>query len=73
MNEIMHRSKQRAYSINSSAIASIVGGTVMPSVFAVFRSFANSNLVDCMTGTPPRRSQRSSFPRPDAPIRHLPP
>jgi hypothetical protein len=32
------------------AIASIVGGTVRPSVLAVLRLIASSNFVDCMTG-----------------------
>jgi hypothetical protein len=39
-----------AYSITSSAIASSIGGTSMPSVLAVCWLIANSNLVDCTTG-----------------------
>ena len=38
------------HSITSSARASSVGGTVMPSVFAVLRLMTNSTLVDCCTG-----------------------
>ena len=37
--------KIRAYSITSSATASSVGGTSMPSRFAVCRLMTNSNLV----------------------------
>ena len=40
----------KIYSITSSARASRVGGTAMPSVFAVFKLIANSNFVGCMTG-----------------------
>ena len=38
------------YSITSSARASIEGGTVRPSAFAVFRLTISSNLVGCSTG-----------------------
>jgi hypothetical protein len=38
------------YSITSSAVASSVGGTSMPSALAVCRLMTNSNLVDCTTG-----------------------
>src|SRR6516165_9558234 len=38
------------HSITSSAVASSDGGSLMPSVLAVFRLIANSNLVDCCTG-----------------------
>jgi hypothetical protein len=38
------------YSITSSAWASMAGGTVRPSAFAVLRLMTNSNLVDCCTG-----------------------
>ena len=41
---------QRAYSTTSSARADSVGGTSMPSAFAVLRLITNSNLVDCMIG-----------------------
>jgi hypothetical protein len=41
----MHRSKQHRYSITSSARASRVGGTSMPSALAVFRLITNSYLV----------------------------
>jgi hypothetical protein len=40
----------KIYSITSSARASSVGGTSMPSVFAVLRLTANSNFVGCSTG-----------------------
>src|SRR5215510_14902654 len=39
-----------AYSINTSARASSVGGTVSPSALAVLRFIRNSNLVGCTTG-----------------------
>ena len=38
------------YSITSSAVASSVGGTSRPSVFAVSRLLTSSNLVGCATG-----------------------
>ena len=38
------------HSITWSARASSIGGTSMPSAFAVFRLITNSNLVDCTTG-----------------------
>ena len=42
---------QKSYHwITSSAMASSVGGTVMPSVRAVCRLMTNSNRVGCMTG-----------------------
>ena len=44
----MHRIS--SYSITSSASASSVGGTSMPSVRAVCRLITSSNLVGCMTG-----------------------
>src|SRR4029453_410765 len=40
----------RGHSITSSARAESVGGTSIPSAFAVFRLMMNSNLVDCTTG-----------------------
>jgi hypothetical protein len=40
----------RSYSISSSARASKVGGTVMPSAFAVPRLMTSSNFVGCRTG-----------------------
>jgi hypothetical protein len=40
----------RTHSITSSARADRVGGTSMPSAFAVRRLITNSNLVDCTTG-----------------------
>src|SRR5262249_46225955 len=42
--------KPRAHSITSSAIASSVGGTVRPSVRAIWWLMTSSNLVDCTTG-----------------------
>src|SRR5579872_460535 len=39
-----------AYSITSSAMASIVGGTVRPNAPAVLTLITNSNLVGCMIG-----------------------
>ena len=39
-----------AYSITSSARAEIIGGTSMPSAFAVFKLMTNSNLVVWTTG-----------------------
>src|SRR5205823_2319878 len=39
-----------AYSITSSARASSVGGTSMPSALAVLRLTANSNLIGCSIG-----------------------
>jgi len=38
------------YSITSSARASSVGGTVMPSALAALRLIRKSNLVACCTG-----------------------
>jgi hypothetical protein len=42
-----------AHSMTSSAMANSVGGTVMPSAFAVLRLITSSNLVGCMTGKSP--------------------
>ena len=44
-------SKQRPYSITSSARPSMVGGTVMPSAFAVLRLMTSSNLVGPASGS----------------------
>ena len=41
------------YSITSSARASSIGGTSMPSAFAVLRLMTSSNLVGCSTGRSP--------------------
>jgi hypothetical protein len=46
----MHRSKQHRCSITSSARVSSIGGTMMPSAFAVFKLITNSNLVGCLSG-----------------------
>ena len=48
----MHRRKECRgfYSITSSARASIVGGMVRPSAFAVLRLITSSNFVGCSTG-----------------------
>jgi hypothetical protein len=51
---LMHCSKQRFYSITSSAMESSDGGTDRPSARAVCRLRTNSSLVDCTTG---RRSR----------------
>jgi hypothetical protein len=40
-----------AYSITSSALSSIDGGTLRPSDFAVLRLIASSNFVGCCTGS----------------------
>src|SRR5215467_2040673 len=45
-----HRSKNIRYSITSSARASSVGGTSMPSAFAALRLMANSYLVRGVDG-----------------------
>src|SRR6266508_6627988 len=38
------------HSITSSAVASSVGGTVRPSILAVWALMTSSNLLDCTTG-----------------------
>jgi hypothetical protein len=43
----------RCYSITSSAVASIAGGTVMPRALAVLRLITSSNLVGCSMGRSP--------------------
>src|SRR5262249_47079080 len=48
---ILRRSKNRGYSITSSAATSNFSGTVIPSVFAVIRLSTRSNLVGCSTGS----------------------
>jgi hypothetical protein len=50
------------HSITSSARASSVGGTSIPSAFAVLRLIANSNLVGCCTGKSPGFSPLSIRP-----------
>jgi hypothetical protein len=50
---LVHRSKPRLYSINSSARASSVGGIVMPSALAVLRLTISSSLVGSSTGRSP--------------------
>jgi hypothetical protein len=47
---LMQCSKERRYSITSSAMESTPAGIVRPSVFAVLRLMTSSNLVDCITG-----------------------
>src|SRR6476659_10818083 len=42
--------QSQCYSITSSARASSVGGTVSPSILAVWALMTSSNLVDCTTG-----------------------
>src|SRR5262249_36765327 len=44
------QTNSRRHSITPSARASSVGGTSMPSVFAVLRLITSSNLVGCSTG-----------------------
>src|SRR5262249_4364695 len=39
-----------SHSMTSSAVASSLGGTVMPSALAVLRLITNSNFVGCSTG-----------------------
>ena len=55
---------EAAYSITSSARVSSVGGTMMPSAFAVFRLIASSNLIGCSTG-------RMTMAADHRPARHL--
>ncbi len=45
-----HRSKQHHYALTSSERASSMGGTVRPSVLAVWALMTSSNLLDCTTG-----------------------
>ena len=60
------RSKQHHYSITSSARASNVGGTSMPSARAVLRLIVKTYLVGCSTGIsaglPPRRIRPAKPP-----------
>jgi hypothetical protein len=49
-SRLMHRRKERPYSITSSARLSSAGGTVRPSAFAVLRLMMSSNLVGSCTG-----------------------
>src|SRR5258706_14689887 len=49
-SRLMHRSREKAYSITSSACASSVGGTVRSSAFAAFKLIASLNLVGSCTG-----------------------
>ena len=46
----MHSIPGSAHSITSSAVASSVGGTVRPSILAVWALMTSSNLTDCTTG-----------------------
>ena len=48
--DILRCSKERRYSMTSSAIASSDGGTFKRWAFAVFRLITKSNLVGCTTG-----------------------
>src|SRR5258708_7101450 len=50
---LMHRSKQRLYSITSSARASSEGGTVRPSALAVLRLMTSSYFTGAWTGRSP--------------------
>jgi hypothetical protein len=49
-SRLMHRSKQRPYSITSSARTSTVAGTSRPSALAVLRLMTSSYLVGACTG-----------------------
>jgi hypothetical protein len=49
-NRLMHPQQKTAHSIKSSARTSSVGGTMMPSAFAVFKLMISSNLVGCSIG-----------------------
>ena len=51
--DILRCSKERRYSITSSARASNEGGTFRPSALAVTRLITNSNLFICTTGRSP--------------------
>jgi len=46
----MQCSKQHRYSITSSVRVTSVGGSVIPSAFAVFKLMTSSNFVGCCTG-----------------------
>jgi hypothetical protein len=50
IGDIMHRSKDGRYSITSSARASSISGTSMPSALAALRLITNSNLLHCTIG-----------------------
>jgi hypothetical protein len=50
---LMHRSKDRRYSITSSAVICMISGIVRPSALAVLRLMINSNLVGACTGRSP--------------------
>src|ERR1700730_15808132 len=52
-NGLMHRSKERLYSITSSARARSVAGTSIPSALAVLRLITSSNLVGRWIGSSP--------------------
>jgi hypothetical protein len=68
---LMHRSKSRAFSITSSARASSIGGTSMPSALAVFKLITSSYFVGaCMEAICPVVS-KSLFSRVIAPPEHL--
>ena len=49
-NRLLHCNKQHLYSITSSATASSDGGTVMPSILAVWALMTKSNLDACTIG-----------------------
>ena len=51
MNGLMHRNKQRLYSITSSARASRMAGSSRPSALAVLRLMTNSNFDACSIGS----------------------
>jgi hypothetical protein len=59
---LMHRSKGELYSTTSSATASKVEGTVMPSALAVLRLMTRVNLVACSIGRSPGFAPCNIFP-----------
>jgi hypothetical protein len=65
-----HARRANDYSTRSSAVASRVGGTVMPIAFAVFRLMTSSNLFGCSTGKSPGLSPLSILSTTPAARRH---
>ena len=57
-----NRSKQRSYSITSSAMASNPGGIVRPSDLETLRLISSSNLADCTTGSSAGRAPPKILP-----------
>jgi hypothetical protein len=65
----MHRSKQRRYSITSSAATSMPGGTLMPSILAVFEIDREFELYRRLHGSPRGLSPRRKLQRSATTIR----